>query len=1021
MSVDPHTPDHARETVGTERDLPAAATGAAGHLSERYTVVEELGTGANGRVVAARDRVLDRVVAVKMLIQGDSLETARFIREARITAALEHPNIVPLHDLEFPAVGNINFIMRRVVGMTLGVAIQRAQAGQVPPAIATTNDLLTLILKVCDALARAHARGVIHQDVKPDNIMLGEHGEVVLVDWGEARLSGESTVGKPSQVVGTPIYMSPEQAQGERADERSDVYCLGASLFHALLLRYPTWHDEPERFWQKKREGLIDLPSAEEQRQVPRRLLAIMLTAMAADPLARYQSIQALSEDLTAFQAGQAVQAYRESPLERLARWVGRHRAPLAATLGVLLVLGGGLWWLWGEKLKESASWGKPIAVENFADGSWRTRWVEHTPGMFTTKDGQLVSTAERSARIAFRHRLQTPVAIEYYGQILPGSIPCDLSVWWNEGQSPFNQTETGGNPHGYMIQAGAYSDQFCAIYRQENGERLAQTPFKLASGQTYHMRVEIDDTRVAMWIDGRLIVEHTDLFPATSGFLSLYAYFPGKAFSNLRIWEKGVAEKVPVLAIGDAALQAGAWELAAAQYQRIADSRAGEALGDQARYRQGLALLKAGQTEAADAIWKEIPEGPERDRVTCHDIDKLQAAGHHQEAATAMTALYLRAPWVRAQLRSQWMRYLIYEQDPEHHPQLINAYLAVKDQAFPDDTSTVYQYGQGLNSLHRYREALARFPHEPIVACNALASLGRDREILTMFSDIPDMRADALLRMGNYDEVVKIPSLDPWPMMLSLDKSGRTAEAAARFPDQAQALIGDGKAELVVQQPLHFKEFQVTALMALGRWQQAAEVLGPDGKPDPMALQLLGRDREAYALATPSPDMRLLLAALAGDHATATACQNEILAEAPDYLKLPRWFGYQLMTPFLAGLNGDLGPWHKLLATGSALPTSPDTDLRHVYSQRLWYASALLRGEIDDARFLAQPTVSEAPALLLLLRGMEAELAGEQATAVQRYRAFKALPLTARLLYDWRPNPMIERFVAWRLALLAK
>ena len=167
MSDDPRIRADSQETVNNERHLPPVTSGAAEKLSERYTIIEDLGTGANGRVVAARDRVLDRVVAVKMLIQGDSLQTARFIREARITASLEHPNIVPLHDLEFPADDNINFIMRRIVGRTLGAAIQRAQDGLVPPEIATTNDLLTLILKVCDALACAHARGVIHQVTFP--------------------------------------------------------------------------------------------------------------------------------------------------------------------------------------------------------------------------------------------------------------------------------------------------------------------------------------------------------------------------------------------------------------------------------------------------------------------------------------------------------------------------------------------------------------------------------------------------------------------------------------------------------------------------------------------------------------------------------------------------------------------------------------------------------------------------------------------------------------------------------------
>lgn len=988
-------------------------------LSERYTVIEELGSGANGRVVAAHDRILDRTVAVKMLIQGDSVETARFIREARITARLEHPNIVPLHDLEYPSVGNINFIMRRVVGRTLGEAITHAGNGTHAAEIATINDLLTVILKVCDALARAHSRKIIHQDVKPDNIMLGEHGEVVLVDWGEASVSGEPCVGRPSQVVGTPIYMSPEQARGEPADERSDVYCLGATLWHALLLRYPAWDEDPERFWQKKRDGALDPPTADERRKVPRRLLAIMLRAM--DPLAtqRYHSIQAVAADLCAFQAGQAVQAYRESPLERLTRWVNRHRAPLATSGIVLLTLGTCLWWLWGEQVKEVARWGTPLITEEFTDDSWRQRWVEEAPGMYEAHAGRLVSTAPRGARIAFRQRLQTPIAVEYDAEIMPGSIPCDLSGWWNEGPTPFVPPNVPAPyPHGFLIQAGAFSNQFSAIYRQENNERLAQIPFVLQTSHLYHVRIELDGTHVGMWLDGRLLVEHTDLFPTTSGYFALYAYFPGKAFSHLRIWEKGVAEKVSVLAIGDAAFQAGAWRLAATQYQRVADSRTGEALGNQARYREGLALLRDGQPTEAAAAWQQLGPGQEQDFVACHELDPLYKAGRHAEVAQRMTALYVRAPWVRGQLRSQWMRYLQELKDVDLYPQIADLYLAVKDRAFVDDTSTNYHYGQALLHLRRYGEVAEHVPDESLLVCEALRQLGRDHEILARPNVMPDIVTEAYIRLGQYSDAVNSTSNSSFEasVLVAMGKDGHAADGVTRYPDSAEALIAAGRADDVLQQPQRFQAAQVAALLASGRWQQAAE----QKPPDPLALLLVGRDREALALMTPPapgcpPDVRLLLAAIADDHAGVVACHAELLAEAPHYGDLSRWFGSEVLPPFLTALAGDPAAWQRLLATGSATPAR-GADLRNVYGQRLWFASALLRGEITDAQFLAQPTVTEGPALLLVLRGLEADLRSDPLAASAAYRAFKALPPSSRLLDGWKPNPVIERLVTWRL-----
>ena len=991
-------------------------------LSDRYEVIAELGAGANGRVVSARDRILKRVVAVKMLTQGNSLETARFIREARITAALEHPNIVPIHDLEFPAVGNINFIMRRVVGRTLGEAIELATAGEVVPELTHLNNVLTIFLKVCDALARAHSRNVIHQDVKPDNIMLGEHGEVVLVDWGEATISGEPVVGRPSQVVGTPIYMSPEQARGEAADVRSDVYCLGASLVHAVLLRYPVWDDDPEAFWTKKRSGYLDLPTALERRRCPRRLVAILFKAMAPAADNRYHTIQDLAKELTAFQAGQAVLAYIENPLERLTRWVQAHRMILTFACSLVLLVSGSLWWVWGERLKEIASWGTPIVSEDFSDASWRDRWVEEERGMFDLTNETLVSTAPRTARVAFRQRLQTPLAIEYDGEILPDSIPCDLSVWWNEGPTPFvSSNATLPSPRGYQIQAGAFSNQYCAIYRQGVFERLAQTPFKLQSAKKYHIRVEIEDTHIAMWIDGKLIVEHTDIFPVTSGYLALYAYYPGKAFDNVRIWKKGVAEKVSVLAIGDAAFQAGLWKHAAAQYHLVAESHAGEKIGNQASYREGLALLTDGQPEASAVVWRQIKASPERDSVACHALDLLAASGRYSELADQMIDLYQRAPWVRGQLRGQWMRYVLELKSAKKTPEIAAEYIRIKEQAFFDETSTNHQYGQLLLDLERFQEIEDRIPNEMLISTWALSHLGRDADIIKRFGDVPDIAASAHIRLGAYDKVRKSQAGLEEAILIALGKTGQTEEIIRLYPESGPALIAAGRAADIIQQPLRFPKDQRAALLALGQWQQAAEIVPPDSR----ALLLAGRDREALTLmnsspAAWSPEMKLLLATIAENRLQVAALSQEVGHDARNYSDVSRWFGTGIMPAFLAALAGNPHPWQQFIANGSAGP-SGNADLRHVYGQRLWFASALLRGDVSEAQFLAQPTITEAPALLLLLRGMVADVKGNQAVAVANYRTFKAMPVSARLLDEFQPNVAAERFVSWRLTQLVK
>src|SRR5690349_16904320 len=202
----------------------------------RYECVQELGSGGMGTVYLAEDRELDRLVAIKVINTPDITDDLRerMIREARIIARLEHPGIVPVHDAGTLPDGRIFYAMKFVRGLRLD---EYASQG------ASLNDRLRKFQAVCDAVAFAHAHGVIHRDLKPQNIMIGSFGEVLVLDWGVAKTNSEfQSVKNPYQsvanqtldgtVIGTRDYMSPEQARGEidQLDERTDVYSLGAVL-----------------------------------------------------------------------------------------------------------------------------------------------------------------------------------------------------------------------------------------------------------------------------------------------------------------------------------------------------------------------------------------------------------------------------------------------------------------------------------------------------------------------------------------------------------------------------------------------------------------------------------------------------------------------------------------------------------------------------------------------------------------------------------------------------------------------
>jgi len=274
----------------------------------RYAFVKELGRGGMGTVYLAEDRELDRLIAIKVLNTPAATDDLRqrMIREAQIIARLEHPGIVPIHDTGTLPDGRIFYAMKYVRGNRLD---DYAAQG------ASLNDRLRKFRSVCDAVAFAHAHGVIHRDLKPQNIMIGSFGEVLVLDWGVAKIRDDphqSAVYNTADgtVIGTRNYMSPEQARGEiEIDERADVYSLGAVLKFLLT-----------------------------GQKVSKLANAICMKAMALEPEHRYASASELSADVGHLLDAEPVAAYRENALERAGRWVGKNRFLVLLVLAYLVM-----------------------------------------------------------------------------------------------------------------------------------------------------------------------------------------------------------------------------------------------------------------------------------------------------------------------------------------------------------------------------------------------------------------------------------------------------------------------------------------------------------------------------------------------------------------------------------------------------------------------------------------------------------------------------------------------------------
>jgi serine/threonine protein kinase/WD40 repeat protein len=376
---------------GSKDRVPAQPAGGLS-ATERYALEGEVGRGGMGVVYRIRDRRLNRTLAMKLRSAGSDTPTnaseriglARFLEEAQVTAQLDHPGIVAVHDLGVDEAGHLFFTMKLVKGRDLGKVIEQARRGE---GGWNLSRAVGVLVKACQALAYAHSKGVIHRDLKPTNIMVGRFGEVYVMDWGLAKVLGqkdlhdlrlsmssgvtqtsirsdrESTAASTPEsplitmdgsVVGTPAYMSLEQALGkvDEVEAPADVYSMGAILYNLLTGQAP-YVVPGARISPHTILGMViqgpPKPVAALDPKAPAELVAICERAMARDKVRRYRNCSELAEDLQAFLDHRVVQAYRTGAVAELRSWVSRNR--LTATVGVasmvLALIGVGAWSLW--------------------------------------------------------------------------------------------------------------------------------------------------------------------------------------------------------------------------------------------------------------------------------------------------------------------------------------------------------------------------------------------------------------------------------------------------------------------------------------------------------------------------------------------------------------------------------------------------------------------------------------------------------------------------------------------------
>jgi serine/threonine protein kinase len=322
--------------------------------SLKYGDFKKLAEGGTARLDTCRDKNLQRTVVYKTLhshLLDNEIEVARFVREARVTANIQHTGTVPVYELGRDRSGNLFFTMKRVMGRDLRDILEALKAGD-PETIEKfpLPRLLDVLIQVGNCIAYAHEQGVIHRDLKPANIIVGGFGETLVLDWGLAKIIGEEadlpandggdheadpTLTPPGRRYGTPLYMSPEIALGDpEIDGRSDVFSLGSILFEILTRQNLLFGETAKEVTDMLLEKPIRWPSnVAPELSPPPELEAICIKALRKEKESRYQTVKAMVNDLHLYRLGEEVSVYEYSGIEKVNRWNNRHAITITAVL----------------------------------------------------------------------------------------------------------------------------------------------------------------------------------------------------------------------------------------------------------------------------------------------------------------------------------------------------------------------------------------------------------------------------------------------------------------------------------------------------------------------------------------------------------------------------------------------------------------------------------------------------------------------------------------------------------------
>lgn len=533
----------------------------------RYHLSKLIAKGGMGEVFLAHDPICDRFVALKKIrveILKYKNSTLRFIQEAKIAARLTHPSIIAIFDI-IQDEEHLYYTMPYIEGESLRdilyKTIENYKGGNPShPIGGSIFSLAQIFLHVCQAIAFCHTKGVLHRDLKPGNIMIGEFGQVLILDWGLAKAINDTTkdeefeevtftenedLTRPGKAVGTLSYLAPERALGQPASIQSDIYSLGVVLYQLLTLRLPFKRQSLQDFRQTaKYEKLIDPIEMAPYRDIPLQLAAIAKKCLHFDAKDRYLSVEDLIDDLNNYIEGKPDWIFQSSiSIEKSEDW----------------------------EFQENILLNRQLAITR---SSYMVEWV-----------ALMISKSSFSGNMKMMIEIETEKNSSGIGLLF--SIP--------------EKPERTGLEDGFCIWAGTKKNPGFKLFRS-NVELLSFPEQVLKSGKKQELVIEKVDNRVKVILDGESVMHYIGYIPIVGTHIGLLSKDTNFKILKWEIYTGSQNAMVNCLSIPDAFLACKEFKKAYVEYQRIAESFKGRTEGREALFRSGITLLEEAKIQEVQA-----------------------------------------------------------------------------------------------------------------------------------------------------------------------------------------------------------------------------------------------------------------------------------------------------------------------------------------------------------------------------------------------------------------------------------